>query len=292
LSLHLGIVYGQYPLLDIEPESWYTCIMHMNLRIVGGLFVKTVVDQVGKLKDNLDTSQTLRLWDLLKSKGLYMKQPKLKAKSKKLEQYDLHFKSHSFAGRDAEILMRVYGECLDIIYPATQLSSNTEAREQVVRARSAWNHWAVVWKLLNTDIDYGDFSKETIRKVRLDQADRVRDSAFEFRKHWVAAVGATQGLYMHIVCAHIPDEVARAGDLRPYQTQGLEHCHKKRKQVGFNGTNRKKGQRTGTMMTNILVLDHVSKELSETQYASEHTKKKEAQVKRLFAKIERLKSEN
>ena len=286
LSLHKGVVYGTSPHFSLEPALWHTCIMHMNLRIVGAMFSKTIVSQIGKLKEKgVDQSQLL--WEMLREAGIVMKRSKFNPKSKKLDDYDFGFRSLSFAGRDAEIFMRLYPRMLALIYPASVLAGNNEATKQAARVGELWDQWVLVWKLLNTELDYGDLASTTIARIRTEHASKVKVATFEYRKRWVAAVGATQGLYLHIMCAHIPAEVERVGDLRPFQTQGLEHCHKRRKKVGFDGTNRKMGERTGTMLTHEIVLDFTSKLLSDHQYSAEHEKLKRQKSKRLTAKIER-----
>jgi hypothetical protein len=59
----------------------------------------------------------------------------------------------------------------------------------------------------------------------------------------MAGVGVTQGLYLHIVHAHMPDEIEKWANLRKRQSQDLEHCHKIRKCWGCDATNRRPGQR-------------------------------------------------
>jgi hypothetical protein len=231
--------------------------------------------------------QSLQLFELMQENGMYMKKPKLKAKSKKLEQFELKFKKFSFAGRDAEIMMTLYKRMLAIVYPLKFVTPGSEAQRQYERAVAAWDQWKSVWAVLCTDLEYGDFSVDVVRTVRKAHAEKFKIAAWEFRKRWVASVGATKGLYIHIMCAHLPDEIEKLGDLRPYQTQGLEHCHKQRKKIASDGTNRKKGERCGTTMAHILVVHHVSRSLSESQYAAEHTKRTQNKLQRLRAKVER-----
>lgn len=137
-------------------------------------------------------------------------------------------------------------------------------------------------------MDYSDTTK-THREVWAERADEVELLAHEYVKGWVASVqGKTQGLYLHILPRHIPEEIRKWGDLRVRSSQGLEHCHKNRKRIGLEATNRRKGQRLLTMMVHVTVLAHVRQQLGENQYATEHAKKKATKLRHLQAKVERL----
>ena len=57
---------------------------------------------------------------------------------------------------------------------------------------------------------------------------------------WYKAAGSTQGLYIHMLHEHFADMVREVGDLRPYQSQGLEHLHSFRKLIARHLTNRQK----------------------------------------------------
>ena len=76
------------------------------------------------------------------------------------------------------------------------------------------------------------------------------------------------------------------------ESQGIEHGHKLRKRWGCESSNRKKGQRTGTLLAHGTVLDYVAKEQNEHQFATEHEKKKCRKIKRMYAKIERMKKKH
>ena len=130
-------------------------------------------------------------------------------------------------------------------------------------------------------MDYSDTTK-THREVWAERADEVELLAHEYVKGWVASVGKTQGLYLHILLRHIPEEIRKWGDLRVRSSQGLEHCHKNRKRIGLEATNRRKGQRLLTMMVHVTVLAHVRQQLGENQYATEHAKKKATKLRHLL----------
>jgi hypothetical protein len=103
----------------------------------------------------------------------------------------------------------------------------------------------------------------------------------------VEAVGNTQGLYLHLLLAHLHTQIKELGDLRPMQTQGLEHCNKIRKRLCLESTNRKEGQRTPTIMKCTILADWVRKQEKHEEDAKEHEDNKKARARRAVAKVER-----
>ena len=53
-----------------------------------------------------------------------------------------------------------------------------------------------------------------------------------------ATLGKNRSLYIHYLAEHVPAQVAKFGDLRPFAGQGLEHLHPAFKRILFNNTNR------------------------------------------------------
>jgi hypothetical protein len=97
---------------------------------------------------------------------------------------------------------------------------------------AVWDIWRDLWRLLNNAID------SDCEAARNKQADEVQVLADRFRVAWWDAVGSTKGLYVHIMHEHLADMVRAVGDLRPYQSQGLEHLHSFRKLIARHLTNR------------------------------------------------------
>jgi hypothetical protein len=62
--------------------------------------------------------------------------------------------------------------------------------------RWAWHAWKVVWKEDNTAFVYD--SHLTRAEVHRERANRMRVLSNAFVSRHVAAVGVTQGLYLHI----------------------------------------------------------------------------------------------
>jgi hypothetical protein len=193
---------------------------------------------------------------------------------------------------------------------ATKRAPNKEAALRRFRVRFAWQAWGTCWGLLNKPLEYPDIA--SVQDVRDARANEVKAATATFVKAHVAAVGVTEGLYLHILHAHAHQQVAKWGDLRVRQSQvsvcvivcvialvcvhlyvcscmsqGLEHCHKLRKQVGLNGTNRKQGQRLETMLAHKHVLAQIERTMSAGLHAALHTHKKNKQMKRMHAKVER-----
>jgi hypothetical protein len=119
-------------------------------RIVGGLFGKTVVDQVGKMGPA--AGQMDRLYETIAASGVHMKKSKLKKKSLNLATSD--FRKVSFAGADAEKIMHplVYEKLLAEVFPAASRATTTHAQNLHTRCLAAWAAWAAVWKLLGTEL--------------------------------------------------------------------------------------------------------------------------------------------
>ena len=113
---------------------------------------------------------------------------------------------------------------------------NEEASKQRDRVRRAWYRWELTWKKLNAPIDYSDTTK-THREVWAERADEVELLAHEYVKGWVASVGKTQGLYLHILLRHIPEEIRKWGDLRVRLSQGLHRALSQESQAYWLGGN-------------------------------------------------------
>ena len=120
------------------------------------------------------------------------------------------------------------------------------------------------------------------------RAKEVQEQMKKFVQAHIAAVGVTQGLYIHILHAHTHEQIAARGDLRVRQSQGLEHCHKVRKRIGCEATNRKPGERLTTMLGHVHIKAYLARLQSQSFFASDHEKKKAAKIRRLHAKIARV----
>jgi hypothetical protein len=284
-SLHKGVVYGRTPPYNTDPDNWITCILHLNLCIVRGLFTKTIVAELGKVpqaegKEKVAfTKQVDAMAELLCAAGLRMKKSKLtKTKGMEVGKYDERLKNSGLGGRDAEYVMNAYDSILMMMYPEkicgpwvpddilfedddsfdafyqhaerdTEFSS--PAVKNALLVRRAWFMWDRTWKLLNSPMDFPkqqSYTLEEVKKVWAQRASAVETYAIAFINSWVAAVGSTQGLYLHVLARHIPEQIRKYGDLRTRQTQGLEHCHHCRKEVGTHATNRKQGERLAQML--------------------------------------------
>ena len=125
--------------------------------------------------------------------------------------------------------------------------------------------------------------------ARGTRADTVQKLADEWLGAWVTSVGNTQGLYIHLLHAHVADWVRELGDLRPYQSQGLEHCHSVRKLIAKMLTNRQKlgaHSRTEQTLRFLLTAAQVRRDQRNDQDAQEWAQKEETarlrKVKRVF----------
>ena len=162
-------------------------------------------------------------------------------------------------------------------------AANKEAAKQRHAVRHAWNAWAVCWTLLNQKLEHSHVL--TIQQVRNERAVLFKAAADAFVRAHVAAVGTTEGLYLHIIHAHVPDQIRKWGDLRLRQTQGLEHAHKIRKQIGLNASNRKPGQRITTMMKHKTAWAAILRSEKVECHAAVQAVKQRSLVKRMHRKI-------
>jgi len=128
----------------------------------------------------------------------------------------------------------------------------------------AWKNWATVWELVNAKRPRSEWAA---------WGDEVRAAAKVFVLSWVRAVGArTKGVYLHMAMVHLGDFVSKYGDLNSYSTHGMEHAHKLRKQYGPLGTNFKPFQRGMTQLLHTLAVEHVARELDDTELEQDHAK--------------------
>lgn len=219
-QMHPGIVYGHSPPINLEPWEWVICVLHLNLRIVGAMFVHLVVSNIGKCASM--PQQKEAFMELFKMAGIYMKERKLDRKNDIDKSWEGKF---SFAGAEAEKVMRVYPQMLEIIYPKAARETDSAVALAYTKAMNAFKQWEVVWGLLNKDLG---------PDTRGARADELQSASTAFVDLWVKAHKKTQGLYLHMLASHIGEMYLAFGDLRPFQAQGLEHCHSKRKQAGLD----------------------------------------------------------
>jgi hypothetical protein len=231
---HFGIKYGRSPLLEIEPKRWYMCLLHFNLHITGGNINKLVFEHIGKFGDPKE--QAKELCSILQEAGIWVREERLQPKSKKGD--DAYVKDISFVGRDAvHVGVQTLAEKLmDVVFPPEDREEDQDIKSAHDKAimMAVWDVWRDLWRLLNNKID----SNNAI--ARNKRADEVQALADQFRVActWYTAVGSTTGLYVHIMHTHLADQVRAVGDLRPYQSQGLELLHSFRKLIARHLTNR------------------------------------------------------
>ena len=149
LELHMSIVYGRYMLLKLSVDNYSVCILHMSLRIVNGLFMNLIVNKIGKSSTpNVDQVADL-VKIVTKDAGAYMKESKLKAKSKNI---DGEWRKVAFAGADAGKINQVHENLLESVHPKADRDKNTATQGQWERSTTCWQQWLVVWDLLNADV--------------------------------------------------------------------------------------------------------------------------------------------
>ena len=281
LEAHFGIIYGHHPLINIAVRRWILCLLHMNLRIVGGMFNKLVGYQIGKYGD--EEAQQKAIAAKLSEGAVWIREAQLEKKSKNL---NAAFKKDiSFVGCDAVSIVGLSEELMEIVCPAAARSKDAALQNFYDGAMECWNLWEELWRVLNNAIDSTD---ATARGARADEVQKLADAWLDA---WVDVVGNTQGLYIHLLHAHLADWVRELGDLRPYQSQGLEHCHSVRKLIAKMLTNRQKyGKRSRTEQTLrfLLTAQHVRQQQRDNEDALEHLRKERAEQVKKEKRVKRV----
>ena len=280
LAMHFGVAYGKHPLYNsIEPSEWVSCILHLNLRIVGGLMTKTIYNQIDKNKV-AGEKQEAAITAVLKQREIYVKTSSLAPKSKNVSKAKLDFKQHSFSGKDAETLLHSFLPLLNVVCSPEARAGAAEAEDNFQHRKAAWESYALVWKLINT--------------VQADWkvwGDEVEAASSKFLASWVAAIGGnSKGVYLHMLMAHIPDLIRNYGDLNKYASHGLEHTHKLLKQFAPLGTNFRPGQRGRSQLDQLLAREQIAREENIDEVAREFEKEKKARYARALRKVVKVES--
>lgn len=261
LQMHKGIMFGKFPLWNIPVNRWVLCILHMNLRIVGGMFNALVRDYICETAGS-SQDQKNELYKLLRDSGVWIKEKHLD--KKKLSLNAKQMPKVSFIGRDTETITTLSDHIMEIVHPKAvreeQSRKGKAALKQYERSMACWAAWKKVWRLLNTDLD------STSATARADRVSAVAEAGQHWLTTWLAAHKATQGLYIHLLVKHLPDLIREFGDLRPYQSQGLEHAHSRRKKIADRNTNKRTGEsgRTAQAMGALIADDYCNKAARNT----------------------------
>jgi hypothetical protein len=269
LEGHAGIKYGRHPLLNIEPKLWYLCLLHFNLRVTGGNINKLVFAHIGKFGDFKE--QAAELCAILQEAGVWVREERLKPKSKEADA--AHVKDISFVGRDAVGIQTLAEKLMDVVFPVDEREDDEDVKSMYDRGMAVWNVWRDLWRLLNNKVDSDDAG------ARNERADEVQVLADKYRIAWCRAVGSTSGLYVHIMHEHLADQVRAVGDLRPYQSQGLEHLHSFRKLIARHLTNRQialskyKRNRVTQSMSVQLASKHLMRMKATCEDQSDHKRR-------------------
>ena len=126
--------------------------------------------------------------------------------------------------------------------------------------KAAWKAWSDVWALVNA---------KRPRAEWVAWGGEVKTAAVKFVLAWVTAVGSrTKGLYLHQCVSHLPEFIAKYGDLNAYSSQGMEHDHKHRKQFAPLGANYKPFQRVKSLVVNRISLEHVDRKNKDRTFAN------------------------
>jgi hypothetical protein len=216
---------GKSCLVKVEPSLMVICILHVLLRLVSNLWQATVVP-------HLSEASIPKILELLKQNNIHIPARKLKKIGKNFDLYSLTaaLSKHNFTGANCLKLLLIHVEILDELWAGS--NQTTSEVDTEVAGRALWQALCNFWVVLALEWD----SEPGL--VKEDQAQRVRKHAEIFVDLWSAHIGRNRSLYMHYIVAHLWQQIAIFGDLRPYSGQGLEHIHHLFKRILFNNTNR------------------------------------------------------
>ena len=262
-------VYGNFPLWKVPVKRWIICLLHLNLRIVGGMFNVLVRDLISKAGNE---DQSAALYELLHSNGIWVKESYLKRAPTSLNAKQMP--KISFIGVDTDKLMLMARDVEDIVHPPAVRAANPAHKLQYERSMACWDAWGKMWRLLNTSLDSNS------PEARCKRGDEVEAQAHVWLKCFKLAHKKTQGLYIHIMVKHLPGMVRAVGDLRPFQSQGLEHSHSYRKMLARRLTNRQAGKRCATAMGHLIAQDYCIKDQRHDAEAREFTNRERTKALR------------
>jgi hypothetical protein len=220
LEAHFGKRYGVPPLVKIEPSKWAICILHCNLRIVGALFKKTILENLTNKPGDVSKAQSL--YNELLANGIPI--DPISQTSNCVSTYYDSISQHGFAGEDCSRLLLIYPQLLEIIFPSADRKSLSRSDQTKIDGyHIVWQYWAsYLWPLINTKIGV---------EGAAGKAEEVRKQGATFCDLWVQSFGSSKILYLHLLSIHLPDQIENFPvDPLYFSLQGLEHANKKRKQ--------------------------------------------------------------
>jgi hypothetical protein len=237
--LHSCQNYGEKVLFRIPVTQWAVCILHMNLRITGMMFERTVLRNLMKdprsksktdAKTSSSNSRASHLYDLLLALRIPCKL--FSCPKNSVGKFYNSISKHSFAGNDSAKCISAYESILKVAFPSSAWDPNhadynheSDDTKRYNRAVAVWKQWAEeVWPLINN-----------LELAKEDKATKLEVEGKKFMRLWVAAAGEhTSHVYPHILVAHLPNQI-RDLPMDPwyFQTQCLEHKHKFRKLDSF-----------------------------------------------------------
>ena len=228
-EIHRGVVYGHRTLLNIEPEDWCPCCLHLHLCIVRALHVLTILREVD-LRDT-DASETMaaQLTKLYETHNVKIKNMKKPSKSKRVLYASLENKTLN--GGECTRLMHLIPEALKIVYPSSMRDPHSSSYNKATADK--YNRYSELWKLYTEIYEFIITPHPDGLRIK---AEQLQEKADVFGDMWKESFKDSTHLYPHILRYHLPDYI-RNHDVDPalVMTQGLEFGHKVRK-VAHNRT--------------------------------------------------------
>ena len=219
-SIHTGQRYGLRALFDLEPAQFVICILHLNLRITGALLKTGIFANIKGVagKDSNDEGTLAhRVFTWFKGIGVQVK--KLHHVKQNIGAYFQSISSHSFNGPNCAKVLAKIRELLQLIFPPELCARDADTKAK-------YDQWLDIF-LFYRDFVWRDINKPwTTEEEKIAKACRVEENGIKFLEKWTVVHKATKHLYMHLLVAHLPQQI-RYLPLDPwfFQTASLEHAH-------------------------------------------------------------------
>jgi hypothetical protein len=137
-QLHQCQNYGERVLFQIRVKRWSICILHMNLRIVGMMFERTMLRMLKKDPASMDVndkgkSRSSDLYSYLMAVGIPCKL--FSCPENSVGKYYNSIAKHSFAGSDAAKMLAGMEECIADCLPSLSLGHPGRGLQPIISRR-------------------------------------------------------------------------------------------------------------------------------------------------------------
>jgi hypothetical protein len=217
---HVSQRFHVAPLFDFIPlDDWLEDYLHYLLRNSGSLLKYTILNNV------VTEEMEKELTEFMHAKtGCYVRYEKV-GKGENAET----FRTASFIGREAKVLLCHISKVIDIVLPPGVAS---EANRQLVQ--EAWSSFLELWTLICEPwADQKDATREK-RAIKVKAASKKYVMAFA-----AAADNSKVTVYVHDSYHHLPKQIRKHGNLWDISCEKAEALHARKRRNHISNTNKK-----------------------------------------------------